>query len=674
MLLSGAGTIVSSGLVPIDADDYQIQLRLRQNQCTASKNGAFSLAVSIDEENKVFDRFVYADTDGSARDRLELAYSDGGDNAAYWNKTAVSEEIGQLNRKRRTTEYFNVTAEKLGDTLFVIQGANSISSKCETLGMRLGNGKNNLKLSAHSADICVDSLKINALSPVSSIIIETDPNPTVGQVCDFRVFGRNKSGRCEIFPGSYQLTYDSDAVTIKEGRIIFKKVGSTSVKAVVTDIDGYRFETDFMINVSNASGGIHLKAPESVLLGKTYPFYVQNDAGREIVCDSITGEGLVFSAKQFYANTPGEHTVTLKMGSETVETSIYVSEYEELELVTEKSNVALGEEIQFTLFGVKNSGRAEIIADQLQYDSNAIEITNQKISLKKYGIHTITAVYKGIEVSVALKAIQPESGGIFYENFEGEKSYYGFSFDPSKISKKGGSRALLMQDESVVIDTENASDYEIRGRFFVAATDASAFLPYFGIEVHQGNQPVLCSAGEYMRIGCVSGEEHLQLQNGAWHTFSVKTVGRNIAYTIDQTTHTSVRNAYGSGNIAFYAEGMKIFLDDIRYSKQSGSVVQGNTNESSLTEDEGAEHLKSTVKKRREDFAMYLLEKAKNTPGIEESSQLANIYALMMLHPKNCDYTNLLRWQLRHTEYSEKLLGSANGSGDFSLLQAIRCF
>ena len=665
---------MSSGLMPIDAENYRIQLRLRQKRCTASKNGAFSLALSIDEENKVFDRFVYSDIGGLLRDRLEIAYSDEGDNSVYWHKTAVSEETGQLRRGSRSTDYFDVIAQKLGDTIFIGQGENTISSKCETLAMRLNNGKNNLKLSSHSADIYIDKLKVDSLTAVSSIMIKTDLKPTVGQVCDFQVFGKNKSGKFEIPAGAYELTYDSDDIAINDGRVLFKRSGDVSVKATVIGIDGHCFEATRVIHVGKQIGGIHLKAPENVLLKKTYSFCVENDMGKEIACDSIISDGICFGENEFSANTPGEHTVTLRMGTETVNTSIYVSEYEELELVPEKSKANLGEQIGFSLFGLKDGERTEIIADQLQCDKDITEITGQTIALKKYGVAKITAVYHGIEVSAELKAVQPQSGEIFFENFEAEKSYYGFLYDASEIAKKGGSRALQLYNDSVIIDTENASDYEISGRFFVASTDSSAFLPYFGIEVHKENNPVLCSVGEYMRMGCVSADEQFQLQNGAWHTFSVKTIGGNIAYTIDQITHTRAGNKYGSGDITFYAEGMKIFLDDIRYSKQSGSGALVNAQEESFTRSGNAEFLISTVKKRRGDFAMYLLQRAKDNPGIDDINQLANVYALMMLQYGNRDYTNLLRWHIRHTEYSEKILGSANGSGDFSLLQAIRSY
>ena len=75
------------------------------------------MAVGVDEENSVFDRFVFADVDQSMRDRLMLGYSDENDNAAFWHKIVVSDETGQLNKTDHTTEYFNLTAKKIDGLL-----------------------------------------------------------------------------------------------------------------------------------------------------------------------------------------------------------------------------------------------------------------------------------------------------------------------------------------------------------------------------------------------------------------------------------------------------------------------------------------------------------------------------------------------------------------------------
>lgn len=761
MQLCGSGSIAASGELEFNADDYIIEARMKQNDCTAAKNGAFSMAVGVDEENSVFDRFVFADVDQSMRDRLMLGYSDENDNAAFWHKIVVSDETGQLNKTAHTTEYFNLTAKKIDGLLSLEQGDKKIAANSEISATASGKGGNCMKLTAHSVDVSIDSLKITELAEATALQIQTETAPKAGQVCDFQILGVNEGKNYRLSPETYQLTWDSEAVMIENERITFKKAGETVVKVQTKSIDGKKLTASLKICVGEADREIKLILPESVLLGSVNEYKIVNSANEEIACDRIECDTLDFGKKSFYAGTPGDHKVKVWYGDSTAEGTIHVSEYEGMELVADKTDIQPGDRLTFTLWGVKSGVREKSLDyGSLIYDSTKVESGDGYVSLKGYGKTTIAAIYDGIKTSTEIIAHQPEKGEVFSENFEGEKVFDGFAYDLTKVAQKGGSRALLLEDERVDVDTEDASNYEVSGKFFVAAKDDTAFLPYFGIELHSGNKPVLCSVSDCLRIASVSGDETVSVMNGNWHSFCVKVLDRAVEFTVDNITRTGYGDYNTSGDFAFVSGGMKVYLDDItytrlalpsgvpekiapsnktiqlckygkyaveeingikainsdgtyryvsdyntlsrrivsgmKYAEISGGVISfskdapenclvrieakyaGKTctydirlTDSGMTQ---AEYIKSTVDRRRGDFAMYLARQAVRNPDLSDIGGLAAIYADMILNPKSRDYTDIVRWHIRQAIYGEKINGDANGAGDFALLQAIRCY
>lgn len=84
---------------------------------------------------------------------------------------------------------------------------------------------------------------------------------------------------------------------------------------------------------------------------------------------------------------------------------------------------------------------------------------------------------------------------------------------------------------------------------------------------YSGNKPVLCSVSDCLRIASVSGDETVSVMNGSWHSFCVKVLDRAVEFTVDNITRTGYGDYNTSGDFAFVSGGMKVYLDDITYTR-----------------------------------------------------------------------------------------------------------
>lgn len=149
---------------------------------------------------------MYADVLNGVRDRLMLAYSDKNDNSAYWKTQQMSEETGLLDKTSRSTGYFTMLAEKIDDELTLTAGDTSISAVSEMGYIDSGSGLREMKITSHSSDVSIDSIKIKSLVKVAGINLETDKTPVVGEVSDISLFGYNRGQKYKISHDEYRLT------------------------------------------------------------------------------------------------------------------------------------------------------------------------------------------------------------------------------------------------------------------------------------------------------------------------------------------------------------------------------------------------------------------------------------------------------------------------------------
>jgi len=739
-----------------DADNYSAEIRLRQNNCSAANNGVVAVSVGIDEEDSIYERFIYADVSNGVRDRLMIGYSDRNDNSAYWKIQNISEEIGLLDKASRSTEYFTLKAEKIEDKLMLSAGDTSISAVSEVGYIDSGKGMNQLKVTAHSSDISIDRMTVKALQRVTGISLETDTTPEVGEVCNISLFGHQYGRKTKIYPTEYQLTYDNSDVRIEGDCITFLKSGRTVIEATVTSRSGEILTDEIVLDIKESSF-VEIEAPEAVLLKSTNSYRVVNADGNPIKCD-ISCDTLEFFNDTFYAEKAGNHTVHISYCGKIFSQSIYVSDYEEIRFSLPEK-VKRNEKAQFTLEGRKGSLWEEISYTDMLFDKNRATVSGNSFELKWYGDTEFTAICDGIRTTGNVYAEEESVGEIFFEDFEKEPVYDGFVYDLSAKRNYGGSTMLMLDCNRTEPVYTNAL-FRISGKFCVDETEKDSNMSFFGIKLYHQKHPVVCSVGDYMRIGGVSGEEKPDIFDGKIHNFSVVVLDRGIEFSVDGITRTSYADFGVCDGFSISASGLRAYIDDIRYEKLtmpggtpdkieavnakivlnryesysleeingiravygdsyrflseyntlSRSVIRGvqyakiqngiisfdkNTPENTLVRIQAqyknfsctydiiltsggmtnSEYLKSTVQKRRKDFVMRLLGDAQKGVSLKvDSGELLPIYIGMISEPYARDYTDDIRWHLRMTDYSEKILGSAEGAGDFGLLQAIRCY
>lgn len=546
-----------------DAESYSAQIRLRQNNCSAAKNSGVSLAVGIDDENILYERFIYADVSNGVRDRLMIGYSGSDDSSSSWKIQNMSEETGLLDKATHTTDYFTLTAEKLDNELFLSAGDKSISAVSEMKYAGSGKGMNSMKISSHSSDISIDGMTVKSLIRVTGIDIETNATPEVGEVCDFSVYGKNFGKKTIISPTEYQLTYDNSAVRIEDGCITFLKSGKTVIEAEAETRTGEILKDVLVLDIKECPG-VYIEAPDAVLLNSTNNYRVVNDEGNRIECE-VSSDTLTLSNGTFYAGTKGNHSVNISYCGRSFKENIYVSPYEEISFVLPES-AEINKSAQFTMKGRKGSLWEDISYSDIIFDKNRASVSGNNFVLKKYGETEFTVVCDGVRTSGSVIAREGSAGEIFFEDFEKEPVYDGFTYDLSNKRNYMGS-TMLMLDNTKTDRVDTGTYFKISGKLCVEKVYKDSYIPFFGINLYNEKSPVICSIGDYIRIGGVSGEESVDISDGKMHSFSVVSMDRGIEFTVDGITRASYADFGACKGFSISASGMKAYIDDIKYEK-----------------------------------------------------------------------------------------------------------
>ena len=544
-----------------DTANYSAEIRLRQNNCSAEKNSAIAFSVGIDCEDSLYERLIYSDVLNGVRDRLMIAYSNSNDNSAYWNIQEMSEETGLLDKASRTTEYFTLEAEKLDGKLTLSAGDTSICAMSEMIDS--GKGMNQMKITSHSSDISIDSMNVKALIKVTGIRLETDGALEVGEVGNKSLFGCKYGKKSKISPTEYQLTYNKADVRIEGDRITFLKSGKTVIEANVKSKSGEILTDRIELDIKECSN-LHIEAPESVLLNSTNSYTVVNDEGNAVECD-VSCETLEFSKDTFYAGKAGEHSVIVSYCGKQFTQSIFVSDYEEISFVLPE-RVTKNENSQFALKGRKGSFWENISYDDIIFDKNRAEVSDNNFVIKRYGNTEFTVVCDGIKITGSVFVDEENVGEIFLEDFEKEPVYDGFTYDSSAKKIYCGS-TMLMLDNTKTDIVSTGMFFKISGKFCVDEIYSDNYMPFFGINLYNEKNPVICSISDYMRIGGVSGEERIDVTDGKVHSFSVVSIDRGIEFTIDGITRASYADFGNCNGFSISACGLKAYIDDIRYEK-----------------------------------------------------------------------------------------------------------
>lgn len=173
----------------------------------------------------------------------------------------------------------------------------------------------------------------------------------------------------------------------------------------------------------------------------------------------------------------------------------------------------------------------------------------------------------------------------FESGFAAHPQYW--SIPASDIVTDGTQRVYRLRDEhSQLFGSEDWSNYKLSGKLKIVDSRIVPDLYNTAFEIvlrkkaaegeytAQGGTPFVYrmadqSAGNYMRIGTSPGPT-LDIEDDQWHTFSVEASGRQLVFTIDDTTQYYAWDGYTNGGFSFAAINSEVYLDDLVVSPVAG--------------------------------------------------------------------------------------------------------